>query len=89
MNQALTHNSATLAAHPQYMLCTRGPQKKWYAVAGVNLGPQSCLRAAEISFEEFGFDIRAMSTKWGDLMVNQKNFGGYSADYKEVLPLKP
>lgn len=89
MSQALNQDSAELAPHPQYMLCTRGPQKKWYAVAGVNLGPQSCLRAAEISFEESGFDVRAMSTKWGDLMVAQKNFGGYSADYKEVQPPKP
>lgn len=86
MSQALNQNPATPAAYPQYMLCTRGAKNKWYAVAGVNLGPQSCLRAAEISFEQSGFDVRSMSTKWGDLMAAQKNFGGYAADYKEVSP---
>lgn len=69
---------------PQYLLCVRGSKSKIYAVAGINLGPISCIRAAEIAFEKAGFDIRKMDTKWGDNVSKQKNFAGYISDYKLI-----
>lgn len=69
----------------QYLLCVRAGKSKVFAVAGVNLGAQSCLRAAEIAFENAGFDTRKMDTKWGDVVTKQKNFAGYAPEYK-VLP---
>lgn len=70
---------------PQYLLCVRGSKSKLYAVAGVTLGEQSCLRAAEINFEKAGFDTRKMSTKWGCTLTAQKNFAGYVPEYKSIV----
>lgn len=79
-SQVIDHPRET----PQYLLCVRGSKHKLYAVAGVSLGSQSCLRSAEIAFEKAGFDTRKMDTKWGDVVANQKNFAGYAPGYKTI-----
>ena len=69
---------------PQYLLCARGAKSKIYAVAGVTLGPVSCIRAAEVAFEKAGFDTKKMDTRWGDTVCNQKNFAGLDPEYKLI-----
>ena len=72
------------AAYPQYLLCVRGSKSKIHAVAGVTLGPISCIRAAEVAFEKAGFDTKKMDTRWGDTVCNQKNFAGLAPEYKLI-----
>jgi hypothetical protein len=83
-----TNSSATTAAPTakgaQYLLCVRTNKSQIHAVAGITLGPLSCLRKAEVAFEEAGFDTRKLETKWGDIVTKQKNFAGYARDYKVI-----
>lgn len=74
---------------PQYLLCVRGAKSKLYAVAGVSIGAQSCIAAAEDIFRNAGFDTRKMDTKWGDIVSSQKNFAGYAPAYKSISVNRP
>lgn len=80
-----SHQETTAGEIPQYLLCVRGDKSKLYAVAGVSLGNNSCLRAAEQAFEKAGFDTRKMDTKWGEVVTAQKNFAGFAPSYKAIL----
>ena len=67
----------------QYLLCVK-KGKSIYAVAGINIGPQSCIRRAEIAFENAGFDTFKMDTRWGDVVTKQKNFKGYADNFRTI-----
>ena len=67
----------------QYLLCVKHG-KYVYAVAGIDIGAQSCIRRAEIEFEKNGFDIWKMQTKWGEVVTKQKNFNGYLDSFRTI-----
>jgi hypothetical protein len=54
-------------------------KSKWYGVAGVDLGPQSCLAQADKYFCEQGFPSQwkhpDYKVSWG-CIEKQKNYGG-------------
>ena len=68
----------------QYILTVRYGKSKVFAVAGINIGPESCIRRAEVAFEAAGFDTQKMATRWGDVVTKQKNYAGKIPAYKTL-----
>lgn len=64
----------------QYLLCAKSG-KKWVAVAGVTLGPESCPARASHVFADAGYDTWGNKVCWGEVMAKQTNYGGRSLKY--------
>ena len=67
----------------QYIFCTKSG-RKWIAIAGVTLGPDSCVARAQNVFDAAGYEARRGRVCWGEMMTNQANFGGKSLNYKTL-----
>jgi hypothetical protein len=67
----------------QYLLCTKSG-KKWVAVAGVTLGPESCVARASHVFADAGYETWSNKVCFASTMVKQANFGGKSLHFKSL-----
>lgn len=62
-------------------------KSKWYGIAGVNLGPKSCMaQANEIFFDKLGVNTwtEGHKTFWGDMFESQKNYGGRMKEFVDL-----
>jgi hypothetical protein len=67
----------------QYLLCVKSG-KKWVAVAGLNLGPDSCVARASHVFADAGYETWGNKVCWGVSIEKQANYGGKSLNYKTL-----
>ena len=64
-----------------FLALKRVPGRKWLATGGTNSG--TCIANAETIFDG---EVEHESVDFGRRILNQKNFAGFSDDFRELSP---
>jgi hypothetical protein len=70
-------------SNDQFLLCVKSG-KKWTSVAGVTIGPESCIARAAHVFADAGYAVLDNKVCWGEVMTKQSNYIGKSLNYKRL-----